>query len=290
VRWLLFHFVGGDALYTGAVVLVLGLLSSRRRGKIAATARDLLGVLGVSMMVMASAPISVVWYVLLGASTLAWLIASHFRRAERSSLAAVTSGALLVIVGYAVAHEALEERFRRPATDPKTTLVVLGDSVSAGITGPERAWPAVFGRTFGVDVTNLSRVAARAEDLVGVAEHARFDHTVVLVEIGGNDLLFGTPPLEFEAGLRALLGCASSPTSTLVMFELPLWPGRVELGRIQRRLAAEMGVTLVPRRVFAGVLAPPDATVDGLHLTEVGTARMAATVHDLVGPLLAARP
>jgi hypothetical protein len=70
------------------------------------------------------------------------------------------------------------------------------------------------------------------------------------------------------------------------MFELPVWPTRVDIGRVQRRVAADLGVALIPRRVFAGLLAPADATVDGLHLTEIGAARMADVVHGFVGEYL----
>jgi lysophospholipase L1-like esterase len=286
MHWLLFHFVSGDSLYTGFALILMGVvLPGRRGGRLGAVTRDLLVLFGVLLGFASAAPLSAVWYVLLGIATIAWLVCVHFQSPKLAVARTLATGILLVTAGGGVAWEARHLRFAL-APVRQASLIVVGDSISAGITGPDRAWPAVFAKSFGVRVTNLSRVAARASDLLGVLGDARFDHAVVLVEIGGNDLLFGTPPATFEADLRALLKHVSNPTSTVVMFELPVWPTRVEIGRVQRRVAADLGVALIPRRVLAGLLAPADATVDGLHFTEVGAARMADVVHGLVGECL----
>jgi lysophospholipase L1-like esterase len=68
------------------------------------------------------------------------------------------------------------------------------------------------------------------------------------------------------------------------MFELPLPPFRADCGRAQRRLAAQYGAVLIPRRFFARVLAEPENTVDGIHLSRQGHERMAEMMASLLAP------
>jgi lysophospholipase L1-like esterase len=109
---------------------------------------------------------------------------------------------------------------------------------------------------------------------------------VVLIEIGGNDLLGGVPPEEFKRGLEAILAKVALPGRTVVMFELPLLPHKVAYGQIQRRLAAKYRVWLIPKRYFTDVIGGVNATSDGLHLSEIGSQRMAALVAHALSPVL----
>jgi acyl-CoA thioesterase-1 len=91
-----------------------------------------------------------------------------------------------------------------------------------------------------------------------------------VVEIGGNDLLGGTPPPKFSQDLDALLAQLCKPGRQVVMFELPLPPLSHEYGRIQRSVARKHRVKLVPKWVLLSILAPKDATLDSIHLSETG--------------------
>jgi acyl-CoA thioesterase-1 len=53
-------------------------------------------------------------------------------------------------------------------------------------------------------------------------------------------------------------------------------------GVVQRRLAAKYGVTLIPKRVFVGVLTTGDATLDSVHLSQAGHQAMADRVWRLL--------
>jgi acyl-CoA thioesterase-1 len=109
---------------------------------------------------------------------------------------------------------------------------------------------------------------------------------VVLIEIGGNDLLAGLPSSEFGRSLEAILSIVATPGRTVVMFELPLLPNVIQYGQIQRRLAANYGVWLIPKRYFVGVISGANATSDGLHLSETGTRRMAVRVARVLSAVL----
>ena len=106
----------------------------------------------------------------------------------------------------------------------------------------------------------------------------------MLVANGGNDLLGPTTAAEFDIKLKALLEQVCRPGRTVLMFELPLPPLCNDYGLIQRRLAAEYAVVMIPKRVLVGVLTTADATVDGIHLTQAGHQLMAEVVGNLVRP------
>ena len=122
-----------------------------------------------------------------------------------------------------------------------------------------------------------------------MAQRANADDRLVLIELGGNDLIAGEPSDVFARGLEELLANLAAPERIIVMFELPLLPDRTAYGRIQRRLAERHGVWLIPKRYLTSVIAGQDATSDGLHLTDVGAGRMAALVARVLRPVLRAR-
>jgi acyl-CoA thioesterase-1 len=66
------------------------------------------------------------------------------------------------------------------------------------------------------------------------------------------------------------------------MLELPLPPFYNEFGRAQRRVARRHGVLLVPRRVMLGVLLHGGSTVDSIHLSPSGHARMAEAIWGII--------
>jgi lysophospholipase L1-like esterase len=114
---------------------------------------------------------------------------------------------------------------------------------------------------------------------------------VLLIEIGGNDLIAGSPSGQFSRSLEAILQKVTAPGHTVVMFELPLLPDRIAYGQIQRRLAKKYGVWLIPKRYFTYVIGGANATSDGLHLLPEGTRRMATLVAQVLAPVLkAGRP
>ena len=106
--------------------------------------------------------------------------------------------------------------------------------------------------------------------------------SVVVVEIGGNDLLGSTPAAQFEKDLDALLEFLYAPNRQVVMLELPLPPFFHRFGRIQRAAAEKYGVLLVPKRVFLSVLAGSGATLDSVHLSQTGHQHMSDSVWSLI--------
>ncbi len=119
-----------------------------------------------------------------------------------------------------------------------------------------------------------------------MAEKVTDEDHLILIELGGNDLIAGESSASFARALDTVLARLATPGRTLVMFELPLLPDRIAYGQVQRRLCSKYGVWLIPKRFLTGVIADQDATSDGLHLTEVGTRRMEAVVSRILLPVL----
>lgn len=162
-------------------------------------------------------------------------------------------------------------------------IVIVGDSLSSGL-GNVTPWPTFFQRTTGLPVKNLARPGSGVHDAMSMAEQINPSDHMVLLEIGGNDLLADLPTTEFAAGLDSLLRKISAPDRTIVMFELPLIPSRIGYGQTQRRLAAKYHAAMIPKRFLAGVLGP-NSTTDGLHLSESGAQRLAAVVTQVLSPV-----
>jgi acyl-CoA thioesterase I len=273
-------FASGESLYVGASALLILIAGSPYlKACWILRCRNIAAWISLAMIALASPPFPwMVWAVFVGIF-LWWLIGSS--RAVTgwvfASRPAIGASLVLLLLAMSV-HELIR---RRPPTITGTAcdhLVVIGDSISSGIGLRATAWPVVMQQMTGIPVTNLALPGAGTSEAVAMARKIVPGDCVVLVEIGGNDLLSGVSSNEFEKSLDAVLARTSAPGRTVVMFELPLLPNKMEYGQIQRRLSAKFGVGLIPKRFFANVLSGSNATSDGLHLSDVGAHRMASLV------------
>jgi acyl-CoA thioesterase-1 len=286
------YFASGESLYAGAAVLLLAMAMSPycKRGSLLQL-RNCAAWLALALMVMASPPFAWVIDAIFFSTFVMWFIAAN-RAAPGQALVRLRLAATAVLLVLLLVFPTMEF-FRRtmPAIvgAPDNHLVVIGDSISSGIDARVPPWPVLMERATGVPVKNLARPGAQAIEGSALAEQVAPEDRVVVIEIGGNDLLGGVPSEEFGRGLEALLEKVARPGRTVVMFELPLLPNRVAYGQVQRRLAARYGVWLIPKRCFTDVIAGADATSDGLHLSELGSHRMSALVARILSPVLESR-
>ncbi len=163
------------------------------------------------------------------------------------------------------------------------TLHIIGDSISAGIGGnQERTWPILLEESVDAEIINLAVAGATVKTALRQAEKIEYEFTMVLLEIGGNDLLNQTEPEQFSRQMDELLLKAQGPRRLLVMLELPLPPFCGDYGRIQRTLADKYDVILIPKRYLANVLTTTGATEDGIHLSHKGHQMMAEIMRMLM--------
>jgi len=283
------YFASGESLYLGVAVLALAIFVSpflTRAGLL--RLRNAGAWLALAMIVMACPPFSMIVDLILLAVFLLWFIASN-RAGVTQTWVRLQRGSTIVLVMLLLVFTAVEFSHRRMPVitgKPSDHLVVLGDSISSGIDSRVPPWPLVLQQTSGVSVTNLARPGAQVSEGLSMAEKLTPEDSVVLIEIGGNDLLMGVPSDEFGKALETLLSRVTAPGRTVVMFELPLLPNKIAYGQIQRRLAAKYGVSLIPKRCFTNVIGDSSATSDGLHLSDSGARGMAALVTRVLSPVL----
>ena len=282
-------FASGDSLYFGAALLLLVIaVSPFLKRRWALRARNITSWIALAMIVTACPPFPwVVGVAFLGSFAL-WFIGSNWsgkgRLLVRSQLVVTSVLALLLLVLPAIelSHRTMPEI----VGEPSDHLVVIGDSISSGIGLRTPAWPLVMQQMTGVPVKNLALPGAETIEAQSMVKGITPEDRLVLLEIGGNDMLAGLPSGEFEKALDGLLSKVIAPGRTVVMFELPLFPHKMAYGHIQRRLAAKYGVWLIPKRFFIDVIGGANATSDGLHLSETGTRRMAILVAQALSSVL----
>ncbi len=291
LRWAMFHFAGGDAFLCGLLGFVLcqwALLRVRSpRGRRWLTIGTRLGLIW-SIAVLSPVP----WLLidLFITLLLSWLVSQwRNRKAAESANATFISRrervfrlslAACALIG--VLCELPHVRFVRPTSTVKM-LCVVGDSITAGLNDGEDTWPRRLSRQVSARILDASQPGATLKSAQQQVELLNpFAGDVLLLEIGGNDQLEGLPLVEFERDMDRLFAACHRPGRAVVMFELPLPPLATRYGEIQRRLARHHQVHLIPRRDILGVMTARGSTVDGIHLSATGQARLADLVQNLL--------
>ena len=270
------------ALAVLAVAIVTTAVARRRWPR---TAAVILGVLSVAAVTISAPAWPSALGIAGGAAAVAW-IGTGWAVGNRRGRRATAALALAMTIA-AGGLEVADERLSPLPSGRATTLCVVGDSISAGLGRPgERTWPTLLGEAHGVRVVDVSRAGCTVAQATRNAGPIGRESGVVVVEVGGNDLIGRADPDRFGAELATLVRSVGGPGRQVVMVELPRFPFADAYGRQQRRVARQYGVRLVPRRLFAAVLAGPGATTDGVHLSNAGQRAMADLIWRAVGPAM----
>lgn len=287
---LIYHVASGQAFLSGVALIVLAVVSPTRPGRRwVSVGRTTAACLGFTLVAVSATPLPGWFYLAAGAISLAWLLAEGLSRAISPRPGRWIRPAVLAVW---LLGAALELPFHRTPALPRLgdpPVDVVGDSISAGMGGEAETWPRILARSQHVVVHDLSLAGATAASaLKDQAGRACGSGSLVLVEIGGNDVLAETPPEAFERALDALLARLAGGGRTVVMLEVPLPPLANRYGAAQRRAARRHGVALVPKRVLLGVLTSGRATLDTVHLSPSGhtlmAERMWAVIRGAFGP------
>lgn len=198
----------------------------------------------------------------------------------RNKQSRVTPWVLCVIAslcgGLVVAMEAPYHINPRITVDRDTALYVVGDSLTLGAEPQGENWPEQFGKRLNVPVSVISFPGAKTDTILPKIPDMGENKSLVLVELGGNDLLDGVSAKTFRKNLEELLKQLQGKNRRIAMIELPLVPlYHTGYGAVQRDLAKQYGVVLIPKHLLADVLMTPGATGDGLHFAETGHALLA---------------
>jgi acyl-CoA thioesterase-1 len=282
MSWVIYFFGSGDAFFAGVGLVIAGVaLFSFFRTNWAIRAATLIGITGLLLIGLSATPFPYGFYAGAGVVSLTWLLAE---RSEAKVLKNNRRWFRLTVIMVWLGGSIVEWHYHQiPIPKPvgERTLYIFADSVTAGM-GSEKTWPTILAQSQSIKIQDHSQKGATVHSMVRKADKVTMGDGIILLEIGGNDLLGSTAAKKFEGDLDQLLQRVCRPGREVVMFELPLPPLRNEFGRIQRRLAEKYGVKLIPKRILVGVLTKEGATVDSIHLTPDGQRLMAETVWSLI--------
>lgn len=172
---------------------------------------------------------------------------------------------------------------------PGTTIVCFGDSITFGVgAGGEPTYPEHLAGHLGVPVINAGVPGdTTAEALTRLPEALDHDPWLVIVEVGGNDLLRRVPEERIEANLRAIVEGVLAAGAVPMLVELK---GAL-LGSLEdefERVANDYEVPLV-EDALDDVLTDPRLKSDQIHPNAAGYEALAEAVAEEVEPLLRAR-
>jgi acyl-CoA thioesterase I len=285
MNYIIYHFISGQAFFSGICLIVLScLLSLFRKKKGRNTFLRILVIAGAVFVFLSATP-QPLWFYLAWMITFGiWLIFGY-RKKHKTKQSPLIYHVLLIIFCLAATIIEIPFHLRKFCLEKKfNSLCIIGDSLSAGIGGKnERIWPRIIREKYQINVINLSQSGATSETAIEQAHKLKSLKALVLLEIGGNDLLRRVPVGEFENHLDMLIKSLSRPKHQLFMFELPLFPLCNEYGRIQRSVAMKYKVALIPKRFLSSILCAPGYTIDGIHLSPRGHKQMAETIWSLIG-------
>jgi acyl-CoA thioesterase-1 len=181
-------------------------------------------------------------------------------------------------------------RSRVPNLDsPGKTIVCLGDSITAGVgSGPGEAYPELLAARLGTEVINEGVSGDTAAlGLARVDQVLADEPWMVIVELGGNDILRQVPPEETERSLRQILDrlLSARVVPVLVEMDAPLG-GRYK--EIYERLGDEYHVPVVEDAI-ATILGDRSLKSDTVHPNAEGQKVLAEAIADEIAPILKKR-
>lgn len=172
---------------------------------------------------------------------------------------------------------------------PGTTIVVLGDSIASGVgSGPGQAYPELLAARLGTEVVNAGVSGnTTADGLARIDEVLEEDPWMVIVELGGNDVLRRVPPEQTERNLRGIVDRVISARAVPVLVEMDAPFGGDYLA-IYERLGEEYDIPVV-EEVLGEILRDRDLKSDTIHPNAEGQKILAEAIAEEIEPILEAR-
>ena len=186
-----------------------------------------------------------------------------------------------------------------PASSQMKTILVLGDSLSAGFgLKSSEAYPALVAkklRAAGLNfqVTNASQTGGTTEGgLERLPAHLKRKIDIFILELGINDALRGVPVDQIQNNLQQMIDKvkARNPDVRVLIagMQLPNYAGDdyvSAFGKMFAELAAKNGGSLVPY-LLEGVAGDPSLNLpDGIHPNAAGQKILAENVWRILEPV-----
>lgn len=180
-------------------------------------------------------------------------------------------------------------------TERAAPVVCLGDSLTLNEdrTG---GYPQVLQTLLDRPIVNLGQPGiTTAEALPKLDELNRLQTGIVVIELGGHDFLKGKPRAEAKKNLEQMIAVSRGLGAEVILFEIPRGFIHDPWWGLEREIAREQQVTLIPDGVIRSFVlyspfAPPGIWTggpylsdDGLHPNKNGNAVMAKAVARAIG-------
>ncbi|MDD5262268.1 MAG: SGNH/GDSL hydrolase family protein [Methylacidiphilales bacterium] len=271
----------GTAFFIGIGLLLASVTTTIfSKSRLAQSSANIGCLVSLVVVLLSATPLPAWEYVLLCVFTAGFLLyINQFRNRKHSRRLRAIFAAGVVVVSIAVAvQESLNQLSPVFTMSAHTRIYVVGDSISAGMGRDTVLWPPLLSDMTGLSVSNLALPGANVQSAQEQIAKIPNIPSVVILEIGGNDLLGPSSSEQFRKGLESILDRLHQGRHHILMVELPLYPFKNAFGEAQRDLARKYGVTLIPKRYFTKILGTEGATLDGLHLSPAGHKLFAETI------------
>jgi acyl-CoA thioesterase-1 len=168
------------------------------------------------------------------------------------------------------------------------TIIALGDSLTYGSgASREQAWPSLVSERCGCNIINKGVPGDTTTDALNRLQRDVIDlkPRMVIVTLGGNDLLRQHPQEQMFANLRQIVTEIQSTGAMVVLVGLNGFPLDRGLGAGYRRLAQETGSVYVPN-ILGGIFTDPKLKSDQIHPNAAGYRIMADRIYEVIEPYL----
>ncbi len=277
---ILWFCAGGKSFLTGIILLVLAaLIQSQIQNKVSFYSAYLLYLFAFLGITLSATPLHPLFYVIWTILFIAFQIAILNKKSKIFTLN------LLIVISLMFFFLELPWHISKPVSIHETkSIIVIGDSVSSGLGRQDEAtWPQLLSEKTGIKTINLARAGATVSSaLKKQIPQIPAENSLIFLEIGGNDLLNYNSLGDFEKDSKQMLNQLKSTSRQVVWLELPLLPQYYRYGRIQRKLAKEFQIQLIPKALLANVFGTTGATSDGIHLTQKGHELMANEIISII--------
>ena len=182
---------------------------------------------------------------------------------------------------------------RAEALPPGSVVLALGDSLTAGYgLDPEQAWPALLAARTGWQIVNGGVSGDQTADALARLPALMDAHApkLVLVTLGGNDMLRKLPEAQTRGNLARILALTGSRGAQPVLLATPR-PSvagvvfqRLSAAPFYAEIARERKVPLIEDAI-AEVLSDPDLKLDQLHPNAEGQRVLADKLFDALRKL-----
>ena len=274
------HYASGWAFYSGFMLIIAGAAMSFLPYKlIRLYAARLFILIGIINVVLSSTPFPIFLLALLSLLiVLHFFISGNKQIKTRNSF--IVTGLIALLSLYAMLAELPFLFSGKPVTIATNNVFVIADSISAGIGFKgEQTWSEILSHERKLNVVNKSVGGGTLASSINTLRKTGIGkNDLLILEIGGNDILAGASAKKFYAELDRLLADAAAKCDRVIMLELPMPPFCGAFTGYQRELCSKHNVYLIPKRYFAWVITGSESTVDGLHLSNLGQQKMAQVI------------